>query len=281
MNDVRFPVPKQQPQRVSRPGIARRRTSAQWLIVWHRRIGLAAAIVVVLLAVSGLLLNHTHRLGLDQTQVTANWLLRWYGFPTAADAISYRAGEQWISWTGARLMLDDKPVMETQTAPIGAAALPQGLLAAGFPDALALIDAGGAIIERIGAESLPGTLQRIGTNTEGLIVVETPQGRFVADRDLIAWRATNADPAWSHTADAPAALREQLLRAERGPGLPAERVLQDLHSGRIFGPWGPWLMDAAAIAFVVMAITGIVFWWNQRRRTMTYRRSGEDRRHRA
>ena len=279
MNDMRFPVPDKNLGALDELSVPRRRNGLQRLIVWHRRIGLATAIIVIFLALSGLLLNHANRLGLDQTEISADWLLRWYGFPPAQEPVSYRAGEYWISWTGARLMLDENPVMETKTAPVGVAALSNALLAAAFADALVLIDAGGAVLERVGAESLPGTLQRIGVQAGGALAVQTPNGRFAAAADLIEWHPTSAEAAWSGAETAPAALRERLLKTQRGPGLPAERVLQDLHSGRIFGAWGPWLMDAAAIAFVIMAITGFVYWFRQRR-ALKYRRYGADRRDR-
>jgi hypothetical protein len=37
-----------------------------------------------------------------------------------------------------------------------------------------------------------------------------------------------------------------------------ERVLFDVHSGRLFGRYGPWLMDIMAVLFVVLAVSGLV-----------------------
>ena len=39
-----------------------------------------------------------------------------------------------------------------------------------------------------------------------------------------------------------------------------ERVLLDLHSGRIFGRAGPLVMDAAAVLFIALALTGFWMW---------------------
>jgi uncharacterized iron-regulated membrane protein len=41
------------------------------------------------------------------------------------------------------------------------------------------------------------------------------------------------------------------------PSLPLERVLLDVHSGRIFGRYGPLAMDLAALALAVLALSGI------------------------
>jgi hypothetical protein len=260
MNDVRIPAAKEQVN--GRLNFAPARNGMQRLMAWHRRLGLAAALIVLLLSVTGLLLNHTHRLGLDRMRVTANWLLDWYGIPTDDHALGYRAGDRWLLWNGAGLYLDDKPVAETAVAPVGAAALPDGMLAVAFPDMLILLASDGSLVERIGPQSLPGPLERVAVDEGGLLVVATAAGRFLADAELASWRSTSVEATWSTPQEMPAALRER-LSATRRPGLSAERVLQDLHSGRILGPWGPWLMDAAAIAFVVMAFTGIVYWWKR------------------
>jgi hypothetical protein len=134
-----------------------------------------------------------------------------------------------------------------------------------FPDLLVLLGPDGEIVERLGIPSLPGRLERIGA-IGGRIVAATAAGHAVADPDLITWQPTKATPQWSTPQETPAALRERLFSAERGPGLSAERVLQDVHSGRIFGRWGPWVMDAAAILFVILAVTGITCWWARRGR---------------
>ena len=50
----------------------------------------------------------------------------------------------------------------------------------------------------------------------------------------------------------------------RGSGLPVERVLLDLHSGRIFGKPGVYVVDAAAILFLVLAASGVWLWGKRR-----------------
>lgn len=277
MNDVRMPFIDKRLDN-GRANVARARNGTQGLIVWHRRLGIAVALIVLLLAVTGLLLNHAHRLGLDRTQVTASWLLRWYGYPHVDTMVSHRVGEYWITWTGRRLYLQDKFVMEADAAPVGAVVAGNRAIAVAFADLLVLLGPDGEIVERLGTQSLPGRLERIGSIGDR-IVAATPAGHRVADGDFINWQPTLATAQWSAPQEVPAALRERLLSAERGPGLSAERVLQDVHSGRIFGRWGPWVMDAAAILFVILAVTGITCWWARRGRAPPWpngdRRNGE------
>ena len=55
--------------------------------LWHRRIGLTAIILVIVLAVTGIMLNHTEALKLDETYVESATLLGWYGFEPEGEAV--------------------------------------------------------------------------------------------------------------------------------------------------------------------------------------------------
>ena len=46
---------------------------------WHRRIGMIAVLFVVVLSITGILLNHNAQLDLNKTKVTSSWLLALYG----------------------------------------------------------------------------------------------------------------------------------------------------------------------------------------------------------
>jgi uncharacterized iron-regulated membrane protein len=262
MNDVQFPAPLKEPIKRRRTVATPARNGKQGLAVWHRRLGLATAAVVIFLAITGVLLNHAHRLGLDKAHVTADWLLAWYGV-RSQEAVSFPAGAHWVSWTGSGLHLDGRFVLDAEASPLGAAAAGNQLIAVAFKQGLVLLTPSGEVVERVGRESLPGTVERIGVSGQGKLVIETPHGIFATDAEMVAWQPEAAEPLWSLAQQTPAALQEA-LKDQHAAGPSVERVLQDLHSGRIFGAWGPWLMDAAAIAFIVLAVTGIYYWWSRR-----------------
>src|SRR5712692_3085953 len=46
---------------------------------WHARIGFAAVLFFLILAVTGFVLNHASGLRLDAKYLHAAWLARWYG----------------------------------------------------------------------------------------------------------------------------------------------------------------------------------------------------------
>jgi uncharacterized iron-regulated membrane protein len=47
------------------------------------------------------------------------------------------------------------------------------------------------------------------------------------------------------------------MQTYRRGGLPLERVILDLHSGRIVGDWGVYVVDGAALLFLALVITGM------------------------
>jgi len=49
------------------------------LLIWHRYLGLASALFVIILSITGILLNHTESLRLDERPVAQRWLLNIYG----------------------------------------------------------------------------------------------------------------------------------------------------------------------------------------------------------
>ena len=57
---------------------------------------------------------------------------------------------------------------------------------------------------------------------------------------------------------------EARREAEAGEGIPFDRILHDLHSGRFFGALGPWLMDVTGIALLWLVGTGLYNAWRRR-----------------
>ena len=68
----------------------------------------------------------------------------------------------------------------------------------------------------------------------------------------------------------PEAISKAISQAYLGEGLPLERILLDLHSGRLFGKIGVYVMDSAAVLMIVLTVTGLLIWirriWRKSRR---------------
>lgn len=237
--------------------------------VWHRRLGLAAAPFVALLVVSGILLNHTEALGLDRRFAAHPWLLSWYGVEADAPERGFPAGESWVAWADGRIYLDGAPAGES-AAPLAGAAAADGLpaIVAATADAVWLFAVDGSLIEKAAPVGVPLPIEALAAGPGDALFLRAGGGVWAGDPDLVEWRrsAAAAAPAWAQAAPLPPGTAARIAESRRGAGLPWERVLLDLHSGRLFGALGPLAMDAAAVLLVLLAASGIYNWTRTGRR---------------
>lgn len=236
---------------------------------WHRRVGIVAALLVLVLSITGIALNHTEGLRLDERHVRWGWLLEWYGIEIPRDAVSYSLDHGRVSLLGDRLYLDQQTVPGLFDELAGAVSVDSMVAVAVDGDVLLLTRAG-EVVDRLGGENgVPDGVDAIGRSPGGATVLLTSDGVFVADQDLMVWSRNGVDAedvAWAARSPAEGALLDAMQRDYRGRILPVERVLLDLHSGRIFGFLGPYLMDAAAILLILLALTGSWLWLGRRGR---------------
>lgn len=240
---------------------AGRRGSA--LLRWHRRIGLVAAALVVILALSGVALNHTTALGLDRQAVTAPWLLDWLGAESKAEMHGYKVGQHQVTVLEDRVFFDGAMIAQRLDGIVGAVETANAIAVAGRTEILLLAE-NGDLIERISA--LPTPITGIGVTPDGrLAVAIAPDLVFTADASLLQWQQVrDSRITWTTTSLIPDAIGKQVLQAYGGADVSMERIILEVHSGRIFGSYGPWLMDGAAILLLLLAVTGVIGWSRSR-----------------
>ena len=232
----------------------------------HRGVGVVAAGFAALLAVTGLLLNHTDSLGLGSRYVVSGWVLDWYGVTVPDTRQSFRVGDHWITQIGERLYLDRTELADATPPLVGAVAL-TAAIAVVLEGQVMLLTPQGELMETLGrAEGVPSGIRAAGVDA-GRLVVAAADGYYRADPDLLRWDKRETGAAWASPGDLPEDLSTALARAYRGEGLPWERVILDLHSGRIFGKAGRLVFDIAAIFLFFLACTGVWMWWRIYRST--------------
>lgn len=193
----------------------------------HRYGGVTASALVIAICITGILLNHSDDLRLGERRLDNAWLMNIYGIKTP-DVSTFRLGNRYISSDGTNLYLDGQAIARN-----------------GYP-----VDA---------VSEHPDGI-RIDSNGE--IWLFDPQGQLLEVLDT-AVAGNAAHP--SVPAELPDALRQLLLREFRGNGITVERVILDIHSGRIGGKIGVWLADAAATLFILLALSGLWLWSKTRR----------------
>ncbi len=243
------------------------------LYLWHRYLGLAAALLVIILSVTGLLLNHTAEMGLDAIPVSSASLLDWYGVHAPDHVVAYRAGALNLAEAGGKIYLGQKP-LPNAGGPLQGAVEYQDLVVVASDGQLLLLTPTGELVEKLdNASGVPAGIMAIGVTGSGKLAIRTTHGDYLTDGNFIDWTTPgNVNAQWASAATLTQQQRQALNSAYRGNGLSLERVLLDIHSGRILGNAGVYLMDAAAILFVLLASSGVWLWGKRRASAHAHRR---------
>jgi hypothetical protein len=121
---------------------------------------------------------------------------------------------------------------------------------------LYLVSPKGQLVDTLNKEALPDqNINNVGVYGEFLVLV-TPVGIYQSE-DAISWEAASEkNVVWSKPMRLDQTYQEKLSQRFQ-PSLPLERVMLDIHSGRILGSYGPILMDVVAIVLSVLSLSGV------------------------
>lgn len=233
---------------------------------WHRRLGVIAAFFALLLAVSGVVLNHASELGLDRSFVGWAWLNRAYG-DNSADVPAYQLGTHWlVRAANGHVYLGAREVAACNGHLVGAVQQDE-LLYAACAEQLLLITGTGDLVESItSGTGLPIPLRGIGM-IDGAVALQVDESWWLADMERMDFSTPAPGGAVIQqftAARLPEAVRQQIPAAEQW--LSWERLLLDLHSGRVMGRAGVYLVDVIGVAVGCLAMSGIAMWLLHRRR---------------
>jgi len=246
----------------------KKRYRIKWhsLFQWHRMLGTAAALLFVLLALTGFALNHTDSLRLGQRHVSMTWLLDWYGIAPQTPPVSFRAGSDWVTGLDGRLYFNGRDTGQQYRKLIGAVRLDRWYIIAA-DSFLLLLNANGQLVEKLtGSTGVPAGMRSLGVTSDGRLAIRGIHGIYTTDRDFLGWQGQQqVRVRWALAETAPADLLGRVLSSFRGQGLTLERVLLDAHSGRLFGSTGVYVVDTAGLILIFLAATGVWMWLRQKR----------------
>lgn len=235
------------------------------LFLWHRYMGLVAAGFVVIIAITGIMLNHTTELELDQRLLASDLLLDAYGIPQQQPITAYRAADHWVIGINNTVYFNHTALPDTTGRLLGATDM-QDMVAIAISDALLLVTNEGQLVERIRpADGLPCTPHALAKHTHTLILQCSDQSAYYSD-DLLTWSPHKGQAHWSQPAQPPQALATEIQRDARSQLLNLERAILDLHSGRLFGPIGVIIYDLAAVLMLLLAGSGVLHWAKRKRK---------------
>ncbi|MDH3227961.1 MAG: PepSY domain-containing protein, partial [Thermoleophilia bacterium] len=229
----------------------------------HRGLGIGSLVFVFVLTVTGIALNHSEDMALDQRYVDSSWLLRWYGIDTPPVESSFTVADHRATLMGGRLYFDGREIGADVGRLTGMVAADDFIAVAAAEDVFLLTPAG-ELVERVNvAADLPGGIDGLGS-AAGALLLRSGEALYFADDDFIGFTPcvdiTGMDIAWSLASVVPPAELEALHALHRGRGVSLERLLADLHSGRLFSDLGPLVVDLAGLVLIALSIFGLMMW---------------------
>lgn len=245
------------------PHLRRSRLIRLFLLRWHRWCGAIAALFVVLISLSGVLINHAHTLGWDHQPVRSPWLLSVYGVEPEVPRFGYNVvrhnvDSAWLVRVSGQLYWNLQLLGECGDSFAGAVAV-EDSVAALCGKGLYLLTSDGELVERLSGQ--PESMQRLGISAGKLIAqsheqyweIDMEEGRWIdiSPPQLIDWVVAQT---------LPDSLSGQLSALATPKDITWERLLLDLHSGRLLGGVGVLMIDFLGVIMMFLACSGLWAW---------------------
>jgi hypothetical protein len=236
---------------------------------WHRRVGVASALTVLFLAVTGIALNHLEDVYHSGETVTSEWVLDWYNIPYSETVLSFtlepsaEKGALTMVWADGTIAVNKVPIKSNQSRLLAVVQYQQ-LLHLFTQSNLHILDLSGQLVESsalLESDTVVGVQL---TEQENMLALTTFTGVHLYDLEQLEF-STKAEPPNVTTRHGNIAPRQHHLgepefATSRNYTLLKSKVLTDLHSGRVFGQIGVWIIDFFALLFILLAGSGLFMW---------------------
>ena len=234
------------------------------LHIWHRYVGITAALFVIVLSVTGLLLNFNDDLDLDESFASNGWLLSRYNI-SEFSVTSFQLQSRVVSQASDYLYIDGQYIMHMLDNVVGAMDLEDHILLA-TTSSLIVVDQNGEMFDEVGSYSgLPEKPLGIAKTKQGFPVLRGVNTYWLGNKELTAWQPLQGPhPKWIAPSPTPEELNQLIQTHARSNEISLERIILDLHSGRLLGQWGQHVMSAAAVLLIFLSVTGTLIWWKKK-----------------
>ena len=220
---------------------------------WHRRLGLAAAVIVLMVSFTGILLNHTGGLALaKQYPQSGFWL---WPYPQEQHS-GIQLNDHLLYQTSQQVFLNGQPLLNCAPPLINAVIIDQQLWVLCASQLLFLQN--GQLIESIETVLLGNSISNIGESNGLLLIKNLNTWHGFDDLTMQLGKPTNAPSVLNKVAPL-----ENIQTNNHT--ITWQKVILDIHSGRFFGSLGIYIVDAAAIILMLLALSGFWIWFSRQK----------------
>ncbi len=226
------------------------RTLPRFFYRWHRRIGASAALFITWLVISGWALNHSDSLNLAQQQIHSPVLANWYNLTYQTPTQVFASQNHWL----VSNLLDGKTLTTYLNDPVGLTET-ENLIAIANSHELILLNPNGELIDKLSDSSVPiKNITKIGKGCAGIVITNNTQ--IFSTQDGIDWQSCEENITWAIAQNIkPEQLKQ--IKPLLVPEISLEKVIVDLHTGRFFGRYGAYVVDAVGGCLMLLALSGL------------------------
>lgn len=223
----------------------------------HRYLGISCAFFALLLAITGLILLRSDSWNLAQTKPPASLIRSLYDLPIPK-LTSYKIAEDWWSFSETMLWKNNTLAIEHCSEPIQIFKLEFGTCVINA-DELILLDPNAKLIDRIDSKNgLPLKTPLIAAMFKDNSLLLKNDHESMESSDFLNWTSTERSISFKplNSTATPPTLLNDLLKQNSPDSISWERVMLDLHSGRLLGKFGPWMMELSAWGLILLTLSG-------------------------
>lgn len=241
----------------------------KWLRSLHTILGIFVLIPLLVFTATGVLLNHKHELGLSETFVKSEWIMKQYGLDLSSDPIAWNfKGNGFFAQYTGQYVLNGKSIQLDGT-PLSAIKISSGFCVASSSK-IHFYDPRGLLIEELEVGlSLPaGIIKNLGISQDNSLIIRYKKTEVTSEAtyyvaknpELMDFAPAQAADAqyWAEQGELSTSNHKLAKKAIIASGQPLERVLLDLHSGNIFSLAGKIFVDLFAIGIFGLSISGLL-----------------------
>ena len=231
----------------------------------HKFTGIAVCIFLIHLSITGIFLNHTEDLGLDEKYTASPMILALYNISIPSQKESFLVDDIFISRFGDQVFMDNQPIIKNEN-PIMGAAFSNQILAIAFPNEMVLVTQEGELIESISSNAeLPENIQKLGVSQD-ILFLKTSDQVWQSSDQAQTWELSDSNfNDWSNEVVMSDQQTKHIEMYFSGKGVSLEQFFLDLHNGNIIKNFGKWFLDLIAIFLLLISISGIWIWLRKRR----------------
>ena len=231
----------------------------------HKFTGIAVCVFLIHLSITGIFLNHTEDLSLDEKYTASPIILALYNISIPNKAESFSVYNNFISRFGDQVFIESQPVVKSEEPIIGSV-FSQQILFIAFQNEMVLLTQEGELVERVtSAAGIPENFEKLGAS-EDIIYLKANNQIWESSDQAQTWALTDsAFNDWSREAFMPDEKIKQVESYFSGKGVSLEQFFLDLHNGNIIKNVGKWFLDLIAIFLLLLSISGIWIWLKKRR----------------